>query len=153
FHGTLFDYFRNGDLDARDWFVNFNHLAKPEEHQNDFGGIFGGPIIKDKTFFFFSYEGLRLRQPFTQQTVGPDAASRQQAPAGVRPFLNAYPVANGPAAGPGLAQFNASYSNPSSLDAYSIRVDHLLSSKLALFGRYNYSPSDLDQRAAFFSPP
>jgi hypothetical protein len=153
FHGTLFDYFRNGVLDATDWFVNFNHLTKPEEHQNDFGGVFGGPVFQDKTFFFFSYEGLRLRQPFTQQSVVPDAASRQQAPAGMHPFLNAYPVANGPAAGPGLAQFNASYSNPSSLDAYSIRVDHVLSSKLNFFGRYNYSPSDLDQRAAPFTTP
>ncbi len=56
---------------------NYNGLPKPEERQNDFGGVFGGPIIKDKTFFFFSYEGLRLRQPVTQETVVPDAASRQ----------------------------------------------------------------------------
>src|SRR5215470_1916444 len=151
FHGTLFEYFRNDVLDASDWFVNFNGLAKPQEHQNDFGGVVGGPILKDKTFFFFSYEGLRLRQPVTQQTVVPDAASRQAAPATMQPFLNAYPVANGPAAGPGLAQFNASYSNPSSLDAYSIRVDHVINSKLTLFARYNYSPSDLDQRGAPFT--
>src|SRR5271154_2653877 len=65
FHGTLFEYFRNDVLDANDWFSNFNHLPKPEERQNDFGGVVGGPILKDKTFFFFSYEGLRLRQPHT----------------------------------------------------------------------------------------
>ena len=59
FHGALSEYFRNSVLDARDWFVNFNGLAKPEERQNDFGGVFGGPVRKDKTFFFFSYEGLR----------------------------------------------------------------------------------------------
>src|SRR5215472_17148891 len=146
FHGALFEYFRNDVLDARDWFVNFNHLAKPTERQNDFGGFLGGPVFKEKTFFFFSYEGLRLRQPATQQTVVPDAASRQQAPAAMQPFLNAYPVANGAAAGRGLAQFNASYSDPSSLNAYSIRLDHVINSKLSLFGRYNYSPSDLDQR-------
>lgn len=81
FHGTLFEYFRNDVLDARDWFVNYNNLPKPKERQNDFGGVFGGPILKDKTFFFFSYEGLRLRQPSTQQTAVPDNASRQQAPA------------------------------------------------------------------------
>src|SRR5262249_53861305 len=151
FHGTLFEYFRNGLLDANDWFANFNHLRKPEERQNDFGGVFGGPIFKDKTFFFFSYEGLRLRQPITQETLVPDAASRQApTPAAMQPFLNAYPVPNGTAAGPGLAQFNASYSNPSSLDAYSIRVDQVISPKLNLFGRYNYSPSSLDQRAATF---
>ena len=152
FHGTLFEYFRNDVLDARDWFVNFNHLAKPAERQNDFGGTFGGPVFKDKTFFFFSYEGLRLREPVTQQSVVPDAISRQQVPATMQPFLNAYPVANGPAAGSGLAQFNAGFSDPSSLDAYSIRVDHVINSKLALFGRYNYSPSALDQRAPLLGP-
>jgi Carboxypeptidase regulatory-like domain/TonB dependent receptor len=151
FHGTLFEYFRNDVLDARDWFANFNHLRKPAERQNDFGGVVGGPVFKDKTFFFFSYEGLRLRQPVTQTTAVPDAASRQLAPADMQPFLNAYPVANGAAISPGLAQFNASYSNPSSLDAYSIRVDHVISSKLTLFGRYNYSPSSLDQRGAPFT--
>src|SRR6202008_26966 len=151
FHGTLFEYFRNDVLDAKDWFVNFNHLRKPAERQNDFGGVVGGPVFKDKTFFFFSYEGLRLRQPVTQTTAVPDAASRQLAPADMQPFLNAYPVANGTAISPGLAQFNASYSNPSSLDAYSIRLDHIISSKLSLFARYDYAPSDLDQRGAPFT--
>jgi Carboxypeptidase regulatory-like domain/TonB dependent receptor len=152
FHGTLFDYFRNSVLDARDWFANFNHLAKPEERQNDFGGVLGGPVFKDRTFFFFSYEGLRLRQPSSLQTAVPDAASRQQAPPAMRPYLNAYPIANGAAIGPGLAQFNASFSNPSALDAYSIRVDQAISQRLNLFGRYNYSPSSLDQRGPLFSP-
>ena len=152
FHGALFDYFRNSVLDANDWFGNFNHLPKPEERQNDFGGVVGGPVFKDKTFFFFSYEGLRLRQPSTRETAVPDAASRLQAPAAIQPFLNAYPIANGAELGGGLAQFNASFSVPSSLDAYSIRVDHVINSKLNLFGRYNYSPSSLDQRAPFSRP-
>jgi hypothetical protein len=70
----------------------------------------------------------------------------------MRPYLNAFPIANrGPALGPGLAVFSAGFSNPSSLDAYSIRVDHSLRSKLNVFGRYNFSPSSLDQRGPFFS--
>ena len=74
FHGTLFDYFRNSDLDAKDWFTNFNGLPKPEERQNDFGGVLGGPVRKNKTFFFFSYEGLGLRAAIaTQETSVPDA--------------------------------------------------------------------------------
>lgn len=152
FHGTAFEYFRNDVLDANDWFSNRDHLPKPAERQNDFGGVFGGPIFKDKTFFFFSYEGLRLRQPATQETVVPDLASRQAAPASMQPYLNAYPVPNGPAAGSGLAQFNGSYSNPSSLDAYSIRVDHSINSRFSLFGRYNYSPSSTDVRGPFSAP-
>jgi hypothetical protein len=152
FRGTLFEYFRNDVLDANDWFngyMNNPPLPKAEERQNDFGGVFGGPIIRDKSFFFFSYEGLRLRQPATQETAVPDNASRQQAPAMMQPFLNAYPVQNGRELGSGLAQFNGSYSDPSSLNAYSIRVDHAVNSKLSLFGRYNYSPSQTSVRNPF----
>jgi len=155
FHGTLFEYFRNSVLDANDWFADLNHLAKPAERQNDFGGVFGGPLVKGKTFFFFSYEGLRLRLPSTQETVVPDTPSRQQAQAmhlGIFPYLNAYPVANGTELGGGLAQFNSTFANPSSLNAYSVRVDEAVNSKINLFGRYSYSPSSLDQRGAFAAP-
>src|SRR5271170_1093589 len=155
FHGTLFEYFRNSILDANDWFADLNHLAKPAERQNDFGGVFGGPLVKDRTFFFFSYEGLRLRLPSTQETVVPDTTSRQLAQAmglGILPYLNTYPVANGTELGAGLAQFNSTFSNPSSLGAYSIRMDQVLTSKINLFGRYNYSPSSLDQRRSFLAP-
>lgn len=145
YHGTAFEYFRDSDLDASDWFVNFNHLAKPEARQNDFGVVFGGPLVRDRSFFFVSYEGLRLHQPSNQVTVVPDA-SRQQAPPSMRPYLDAYPVANGAALGPGLAQFSASYSNPSRLDAYSIRLDQVVNAKTNLFFRYNYSPSHVDER-------
>jgi TonB dependent receptor len=151
FHGSLFEYFRHDALDATDWFVNAKGLDKPEQRQSDFGGVLGGPLHADRTFFFFSYEGLRLRQPVSLQTAVPDAASRQQAPAGMRPYLNAYPTPNGAVMGAGLAQFNASYSDPSTLDATSIRVDHVVSPKLNVFARYNYSPSDFDQRGGTFS--
>ncbi len=53
-HGTLFDYLRNDVLDANDWFGDHNGLPKPKARQNDFGGVVGGPIIANKTFFFFS---------------------------------------------------------------------------------------------------
>ncbi len=143
FHGTAFDYLRNDVLDASDWFngVSTPPLPKAQDRQNDFGGVFGGPLIKGKTFFFFSYEGLRLRQPRTAQILVPDTDSRQQAPASVQPYLNAFPQPNGPAVAGGLAEFGSSYSNPSSLDAYSIRLDHLINRNWSLFGRYNYSPS------------
>src|SRR6266702_3697855 len=71
FHGTAFDYFRNDVLDANDWFANSKGLPKPQERQNDFGGTLSGPVIKDKTFFFFSYEGFRLRLPQTGLTSVP----------------------------------------------------------------------------------
>jgi hypothetical protein len=146
FHGTLFDYFRNDVLDANDWFADHNGLPKPAERQNDFGGVFGGPIRREKTFFFLSYEGLRLRQPLVAETIVPDRASRQAAGAALQSFLNAFPIPNGVALGNGTAQLNASYSNPSSLDAFSVRIDHVLNEKLILFGRYNYAPSQAAER-------
>ncbi|HXW93417.1 MAG TPA: carboxypeptidase regulatory-like domain-containing protein [Terriglobales bacterium] len=147
-HGTLFDYFRNDVLDATDWFAHENHLPKAEERQNDFGGVVGGPIIKDKTFFFFSYEGLRLRLPQTTLTDVPSLTERSSAPADIQPFLNIFPIPNGPEiTGTGLAPFNASFSNKATLNAYSIRVDDAVNNHLSLFGRYNYSPSQLLQRA------
>jgi hypothetical protein len=65
----------------------------------------------------------------------------------MRPFLDSFPLPNGPDnPSTGVAQFNASYSNSASLDAYSLRVDHNLMGKLTLFARYNYSPSEVIQR-------
>src|SRR5713226_346159 len=78
FHGTAFDYLRNNLFDANNWFNTSvtPALQKAQERQNDFGGTFGGPILKDRTFFFFSYEGLRLRLPQTGLTLVPDVAAR-----------------------------------------------------------------------------
>jgi Carboxypeptidase regulatory-like domain/TonB dependent receptor-like, beta-barrel len=151
FDGTVFEYFRNDALDAADWFVNNTGLAKPEQQMNDFGAVIGGPVRSNRTFFFFSQEGLRLRQPSSLQTAVPTAGARQQAPPAIRPYLNAYPLPNGADLGSGLAAFNASFSNPSTLNAYSIRLDHVVSPALTVFGRYNYSPSSFDQRGGTFS--
>jgi hypothetical protein len=162
FHGTAFDYLRNDAFDASNWFNGFGNdppLPKAKERQNDFGGTFGGPILKNKTFFFFSYEGLRLRLPQTVLTLVPDTNpqdpfSRQFAQPALLPYVNAYPLPNGPevldASGnhQGIAKLNASFSNPAALDAYSLRIDHKLSDKLNVFGRYNYSPSELTQRGS-----
>jgi hypothetical protein len=154
-HGTAFDYFRNDILDAGDWFNGYTNsppLPKAEERQNDFGGTLGGPILKGRTFFFFSYEGLRLRLPKTELSTVPDVGAREAATSSVQPYLNAFPLPNGPEVlnGQGnptsAAQFNASFSDSASLDAYSLRIDHKLNNSLALFGRYNYSPSTLVQR-------
>lgn len=152
FHGTLFEYLRNDVFDANDWFANADHLPKPAERQNDFGGTVGGPIIKNRTFFFFSYEGLRLRLPTVTQTNVPDLTARQNADPSIQPYLNVFPLPTPGAPdnlATGVAQFNASYSNKATLDAYSIRIDHQLNKKLTLFGRYNNSPSELVQRGGF----
>jgi len=164
FHGSAFDYLRNDVFDANDWFADSVGLPKPQERQNDFGGTFSGPIIRDRTFFFFSYEGLRLRLPQVALTTVPDTnpadpLSRQFATPIMQPFLNAFPLPNGPEVldnegnHQGVAEFNSSFSNKSNLDAYSLRVDHKVSKNVTLFGRYNYARSNLLQRGegGFFS--
>jgi hypothetical protein len=64
-HGNVYEYFRNTVLNAQGYF----NTVKPQENQNQFGGTFGGPLRKDKTFFFVSYEGRRVRQGISGQTV------------------------------------------------------------------------------------
>jgi len=64
-HGDVYEYFRNTVLNAQGYF----NTVKPQENQNQFGGTFGGPLRKDRTFFFTSYEGRRVRQGISGQTV------------------------------------------------------------------------------------
>ena len=141
FHGSLFDYFRNDKLDAADWFVDQAGSTKPPLRSNDFGGVLGGPIVHDKTFFFFSYEGQRLVQPQFAVTPVPSEAVRQSAPAAVQPFLNAFPVPNGPGLGNDQAQFSGGYSNPLSTDSTLIKIDQNFTPKLRAFGSFTYAPS------------
>jgi hypothetical protein len=159
FHGSLFEYLRNEALDANDWFANRAGNPRFPLRQNQFGGTFSGPIYLprfgeggpflyrgNRSFFFFSYEGLRLRLPQFAITQVPTLSLRRNAPAALQPFLNAYPLPNGRDLGNGLAEFSAGYSNPSSLDATSVRIDQIVNNKLTLFGRYNRSPSSSASR-------
>jgi len=161
FHGTLFEYFRNEALDANNWFANSRRARRPPLRQNQFGGVIGGPIMlprfgegggqpgydgRNRTFFFFSYEGLRLRQPQFGIADVPSREARQNSPARIQPYLNAFPLPTGSAKANGYAEFAASYADPTTLDATSVRVDHAAGAKLTLFGRYNYAPSSTLQR-------
>ena len=153
-HGSGYDYLRNGVFDANDWFNDYLDVGQPALRQNDFGGTLGGPLEipglhhgRDKTFFFVSYEGLRLSQA-QEASINyvPDAALRTTAPAALGPVLNAFPVPNGPEAGGGIAEFLSSWSNPSSLDSTSVRLDHVVNDKLRLFFRFSDTPSSVARR-------
>jgi hypothetical protein len=164
-HGSLFDYLRNEAFDANYWFNNNNGIPRQQERQNDFGGTIGGPLIvpklyngKNKTFYFVSYEGLRLRLPAFVQADVPTAALRAFASAALLPFLDSQPLPNGANIGDQCiasldptnpayafscsAVFRAGFSNPASLDSFGLRVDQIIGKKIRLFGRFANTPSN-----------
>lgn len=159
FHGTAYDYLRNSFFDANDWFNDHYGELPAALRQNDFGATLGGPVIaphlysgRDRTFFFLSYEGLRLTQPQAASiNYVPDTYMREQAPPAIQPILNAFPIQTGTdygtAANPGLAQFIKAYSVPSQIDSTSIRLDHTFTPKLAIFFRYGTTPSSTQSRS------
>lgn len=166
YHGSVFNYLRNDKLDANNFFANANGLKRQPLRQNDFGGTFSGalpflnfgegvPVFnsgRDRTFFFFSYEGLRLRQPFvTDPLEVPSVAARNRATGTLRDLLNAFPLPNQPipAGNPDVVPYITSFTNPSRLDAISLRIDHKINDKVNVFGRFNYAPSEDNQRARF----
>ncbi|HEY0379409.1 MAG TPA: VIT domain-containing protein, partial [Pyrinomonadaceae bacterium] len=148
FHGSLFEHFGNDALDAGDWFGNSRGLGRPPHRMNDFGGTFGGPVRKDRTFFFGSYEGLRLRQPVVALTDVPSLSARLAAAPLVRPFLNAYPLPTESERPDGFAELAQAFSNPARLDAASLRLDQSVTDRLMLYGRYNYAASSATERGA-----
>lgn len=162
FHGSAFDYLRNDKLDANSWFGNFNGLKRPALRQNDFGFTLGGPARipkvydgRNRTFFFVSYEGLRLVQPVISPTVRvPSLAARGRATGVLKSILEAYPlpVAAPLADTPDETPYVAGFSNPSHLNATSVRVDHSVGSRINLFGRYNYAPSESRERGRYATP-
>ena len=77
FHGTVYEYLRNQKLDSNDFFSNGSGTPLPALRRNSFGGVIGGPIKKNKTFFFADYDGLRQSTGQTYRFGVPSAAERQ----------------------------------------------------------------------------
>jgi Carboxypeptidase regulatory-like domain/TonB dependent receptor len=142
-HGTAFEYWRNEALDARNYF-DATPLPKPPLRQNDFGGTLAGPILRDRLYFFFSYEGLQLLQPETVTGNFFTAAARAAVPASVLPYMEAAPLPNGPVNSDGItAPLTAASSEPFTSNSYSLRTDYNINDHVMLFARYAHSPSDL----------
>ena len=164
FHGSIYDYVRNEKFDANNFFNNANGIERQPLRQNQFGGTFSGPLIlprfgeggravtsgKKGPFFFFAYEGLRLRLPSFENILVPSIRLRQVANPALQPILNAFPLPTGPEETVtnllgeqvlGGARFIGGYSDPKSSDTYSLRIDYNLTGKLRLFGRYSDTPS------------
>ena len=155
-HGTLYEFLRNSDLDARNF---FDQGAIPHFERNVFGGALGGPIKKDKTFFFANYEGFRQHLGVSDVTFVPDSEAllgyvpstcpststtsltHVGVAASVAPLLALWPVANGPDLGCGIAE---DFSHPLQTireDFGTARLDHTISTKDTLDAVYTIDDS------------
>lgn len=140
-HGSAYEFLRNSALDANSFFFNANGQAKPPARNNLFGATAGGPLRQDRTFFFGSFEGLRQRLGVSSNARVPSRAARARASAVVKPLVDLYPLPTGPDQSDGTAPYFAASSNLVGETAFSMRVDHRLTNKDDLFGRYSFSDS------------
>lgn len=136
FHGGVFDFLRNNYFDSQGPFDK----TTPNLKFNDFGASLGGPILKNRTFFFGSYEGLRQKVAQTLVATVPTdsyrAAVLTSSPA-LAPFLNAYPHSNGASNGPIGAFYNHASGTQNTEDSYLVRVQHTFNDRNNMFVRYN----------------
>jgi hypothetical protein len=140
-HGSVFGFLRNDAFDARDFF----DAEKAVLHQNNSGFAFGGPILKNRSFFFANYEGYQERRGLTLVAVVPTMAVRSGVfPDGtavkvspdMAPILELYPVPNGKDFGDGTALASTPAVKNVSDHYFVTRLDHQFSGNQSLFGRY-----------------
>ena len=148
FHGSLYEFHRNDNLDARNF---FDGSQKPEFKRNQFGGSFGGPIKRDRTFFFLGYESLRENLGQTIRTVVPDINARNGIlPTGgnvtvnsaVKPYLDEFPLPNGASLGGGLAEYNFGFNRQITQHFLQGRVDQNWNNQHQFFARYTFDDAD-----------
>lgn len=151
FHGSVYEFFRNSALDARNYF----DTQKPPFHRNQFGVSLGGPIRKDRTFIFGDYEGLRSSLGVTQvDTVLSPAALGGRLSTGqiqvdptVLAFVKAfYPLPNGALLGAGdtgIFTFSGQQVTPENY--FTTKVDHKLSEKDEVSGTYMFDTGNVRQ--------
>ncbi|HLE64339.1 MAG TPA: TonB-dependent receptor, partial [Pyrinomonadaceae bacterium] len=151
FHGTAYEFLRNDNLDARNFFdrcstTNLNCKAggRPEFRRNQYGGSVGGPIITNKTFFFGGYEGLRDSTGVSRRFAVPKLSARARAAPSVQPYVNLYPLPNGEDLGPDTANYIRAGNDKTKVDSFMGRIDHQISDNDSLFGRYTFLQSSLD---------
>jgi hypothetical protein len=140
-HGSLADSFRNDALDANDWFANQHGDGRAPLRLQDFSAALGGPLWRNRTFFFASYEGLRMQQPFVWNVPVPSLASRDSSLPWAEPLLSMFPAPNGPELGKGLAEWTGGISRPARFDVGALRLDQAFTSQLTGFARYSDTPS------------
>ena len=148
FHGGFFEFFRNDALDARNFF-NLTSSEPPPFKRNQFGGHLGGPIVKDKAFFFFSYEGLRQRQGLNLNSVVlSDAQRNSPSDPVIRRLIEFIPRPN-LIDSSGTPRFVGSATAPVATDQWTIDVSYNLSTKDRLHGYYDFHHTDTTEPNRF----
>jgi len=149
--GSLFEFHRNSALDARNFF-DPPSAPKPDFTRHQFGAVLGGPIRRDRTFFFAAYEGLKERLGITGVSAVPDDDARRGILAG-RPITlhpappryldTLFPRANGRSLGNGGAEYLFTGEQPTDEHFYQLRVDHRLSAVNSVFVRATHDRADV----------
>ncbi len=137
-HGDVFEFFRNNVFDAMQP-VPVSTTPQQPLHLNQFGGSFGGPIVRDKTFFFVAYEGYRQHWGFPLQGFVPSVAFRAQVAAdspALIPILNAYPVGQ-TSYKPDIDQFSSEGTQVVTENSAMMRLDQRFTEKTTAFVRFN----------------
>ncbi len=145
-HGSVYDYFRNNAMDARNY---FNRVGTPqaEFRFNDFGVNLGGPIQKNKTFFFINYEGSRQRVGITGSGSVPSLLLRSKVVATspqLAPIVNMFPLGTSPTSDPLVDNFATVSVSAVREDTGSVRLDHTFSSSDTAFVRVNVNDSHVN---------
>ncbi len=142
-HGSAFEFTRNSRMDARNF---FDVGGPPPFTRNQFGGAAGGPLRRNKVFFFAGVERLQEDLGTTEIATVPNAAARGGAFGAVnpivKPYLDLYPLPNGRDFGNGTAEYRFESENPTRENFYQARIDYNLSSSDSFFGRYTYDGAD-----------
>ena len=143
FHGSAFEYFRNNVLDAENFFA-VKTQPNPEFRYNNFGGNVGGPVYKNKTFFFVNYEGSRQRIGITGSGTVPSEALRDEVLATspqLTPILNMFPIGTSPTSDPNVDNYTTTSVSAIQEDTGSVRVDEMFTSADSVFARVNINNS------------
>lgn len=143
--GTAFEFTRNSRFDSRTYFDDPSQDLPPLK-KNQFGGILGGPIVKEKTFFFGSYEGLRQDRGVTTIATVPSRATRARTDISpvTLPYLMLYPEPNGRETG-ATGIYSVQITSPTHEDYAIGKIDHTLSPAHSLAVRYSWDKAQVDQ--------
>jgi hypothetical protein len=141
-HGAVTYRTRNELLSANDWFANQAGYGPLPLRIHDVAGSLGGPVIRNHTFFFLSYERMSLRQPYVWLQPVPTASIRDSAANWAQPVLQLFPQPSGGDPSGAVGTWIDRSVRPAGLQSGSVRIDQAIGSRVSFFGRYNDSPSD-----------